>query len=483
MAQTIINNGDTGLVSRNAINDNFTELYTYSLRTNVASQINTDLSAKATPIGADYLMIEDSTDSWNKKKVLLSNMIATDGTAIHDNVNGEINAITSKATPTTSDVLIIEDAAAGFAKKKITLGTLPFDSTKIQDTAGTTSLDVEDGTYANQIIGHSANTGTALIMQIFEGTGTPVPVFQIDGNGTLQTNGKDLLYFQSNNIVCNPTEDVSGSIAGSQNVGIGHFAFGTSMSGNRDVGIGYNALGSLTNGSDIVAIGYNTLAAMTTGDYCIGMGTNAGLAITTEQYNILIGNDAGRYITQGDTLIIDPYNRTNAAGDQTKSMIYGRFNATKASQTITFNAATTISNDLTGDIFTIDDGTSEVLAVDNNGNLENTGYHKSTGMIRAIDVITGGTTNLTDDHYTLICNAVSSSITMNLPTISATNNGTIYVIQGYDATNTITLAAGGSDYIGYTGTDTSVTFAAGEKATYQANNALGRWIEISGRKL
>lgn len=49
----------------------------------------------------------------------------TDSDAIHDNVSGEINAITAKATPTTSDLLVIEDAAASYAKKKITLGDIP----------------------------------------------------------------------------------------------------------------------------------------------------------------------------------------------------------------------------------------------------------------------------------------------------------------------------------------------------------------------
>lgn len=48
-----------------------------------------------------------------------------DGTAIHDNVAGEIAAIATKATPTTSDVLLIEDAADSNNKKKITIGTLP----------------------------------------------------------------------------------------------------------------------------------------------------------------------------------------------------------------------------------------------------------------------------------------------------------------------------------------------------------------------
>ena len=49
-----------------------------------------------------------------------------DTDAIHDNVSAEISVITSKATPVGADFLLIEDSAAGDAKKKITIGDLPF---------------------------------------------------------------------------------------------------------------------------------------------------------------------------------------------------------------------------------------------------------------------------------------------------------------------------------------------------------------------
>lgn len=49
----------------------------------------------------------------------------TDTDAIHDNVAGEINAITEKTTPVNGDWLLIEDSAATNAKKKIQIGNLP----------------------------------------------------------------------------------------------------------------------------------------------------------------------------------------------------------------------------------------------------------------------------------------------------------------------------------------------------------------------
>jgi len=48
-----------------------------------------------------------------------------DPNAIHDDVAGEINALTVKGTPTTADVVLLEDAAASFAKKKSPISGLP----------------------------------------------------------------------------------------------------------------------------------------------------------------------------------------------------------------------------------------------------------------------------------------------------------------------------------------------------------------------
>jgi hypothetical protein len=241
---------------------------------------------------------------------------------------------------------------------------------EISDTDGNTFVNVGVGDLVD--IKSNLSSGNLLTLKRNDDT----EVLQVDSNGTMQSNGKDLLYFQSNNVVCNPTEDVSGSIAGSQNVGIGHFVFGTSMSGNRDVGIGYNALGNLTNGSDIVAIGYNTLAAMTSGDYCIGMGTNAGLALTTQQYNILIGNDAGRYITQGDTLIIDPYNRTNSAGDLNNSLVYGTFSTNMYDQRLRVNGVFRCDTFTTTERGSITAETGDIIFNSTTGNFE--GYNGST---------------------------------------------------------------------------------------------------------
>lgn len=48
-----------------------------------------------------------------------------DPNAIHDNVAGEIDAITEKATPVDADLVIIEDSEDSFNKKSVQVGNLP----------------------------------------------------------------------------------------------------------------------------------------------------------------------------------------------------------------------------------------------------------------------------------------------------------------------------------------------------------------------
>jgi len=68
-----------------------------------------------------------------------------DATAIHDNVDGEINAIASKATPVGADVIVIEDSAASFAKKKTLISDLPTGtSLPVVDTTSIVEGSVDD---------------------------------------------------------------------------------------------------------------------------------------------------------------------------------------------------------------------------------------------------------------------------------------------------------------------------------------------------
>lgn len=63
--------------------------------------------------------------SLRKRVADLEGLVGTDEDAIHDNVADEIHQIALKGTPISSDVLIIEDSADLWNKKRITLTSLP----------------------------------------------------------------------------------------------------------------------------------------------------------------------------------------------------------------------------------------------------------------------------------------------------------------------------------------------------------------------
>ena len=86
--------------------------------------------AVAGPAGAQVTFF-DSADSLlkaaDKAGVVqtLEGGAGSDATAIHDNVAGEIAAVSLKGTPVGADFLLIEDSAAGNAKKHVLISSLP----------------------------------------------------------------------------------------------------------------------------------------------------------------------------------------------------------------------------------------------------------------------------------------------------------------------------------------------------------------------
>ncbi|OGL47430.1 MAG: hypothetical protein A2161_09165 [Candidatus Schekmanbacteria bacterium RBG_13_48_7] len=99
-----------------------------------------------TPASGDEIVIEDASDSWNKKRCQLSDIAPLgtpashshtesditdldhdDGEAIHDNVAGEITALTN-VTPASGDNFLIEDVSDSNNKKKTTYADLDITS-------------------------------------------------------------------------------------------------------------------------------------------------------------------------------------------------------------------------------------------------------------------------------------------------------------------------------------------------------------------
>jgi hypothetical protein len=174
--------------------------------------------------------------------------------------------------------------------------------------------------------------------------------------GTNNTTGSDNLYFGYNSGSENTT--------GIENVYIGVQAGWKNVDGDRNLCIGKNAGGTFTNDDDNMLIGYNVGLLLTTSDNMM-IGNYAGDANVTGTANVFIGlragsantgsgnlyfgHLAGQYqVAVSDKLIIDNQDRTNAAGELTDSLIVGDFNATPASQSLQFNANTTITHSLMG---------------------------------------------------------------------------------------------------------------------------------------
>lgn len=72
-------------------------------------------SAEPNAPGTDTITVTEWTPS----------VTGTDADAIHDNVAGEINALTEKVAPVAGDFIIGEDSADSFNKKKFDIGNLP----------------------------------------------------------------------------------------------------------------------------------------------------------------------------------------------------------------------------------------------------------------------------------------------------------------------------------------------------------------------
>jgi len=84
------------------------------------------ISPKASPTASDLVLIEDAAASFAKKKATLGTLpYGRQPSAIHDNVAGEIAAITEKTALVAADKMLIEDSEAADAKKMIQVGNLP----------------------------------------------------------------------------------------------------------------------------------------------------------------------------------------------------------------------------------------------------------------------------------------------------------------------------------------------------------------------
>ena len=136
------------------------------------------------------------------------------------------------------------------------------------------------------------------------------------------------------------------------NVFIGYYAgYGpgtTNQNPASNIAIGSSSLQNITTANNNVAIGFLSGYNVTTGGTNTALGTYALYTNSTGTGNVAVGYYAGAYETGTGYFYVNNQDRTNLAGDQTKSLLYGTFNATASSQQLTVNGTLNATYPLVG---------------------------------------------------------------------------------------------------------------------------------------
>lgn len=136
------------------------------------------------------------------------------------------------------------------------------------------------------------------------------------------------------------------------NVFIGYYAgYGpgtTNQNPASNIAIGSSSLQKITTANNNVAIGFLSGYNVTTGGTNTALGTYALYTNSTGTGNVAVGYYAGAYETGTGYFYVNNQDRTNLAGDQTKSLLYGTFNATASSQQLTVNGTLNATYPLVG---------------------------------------------------------------------------------------------------------------------------------------
>lgn len=230
------------------------------------------------------------------------------------------------------------------------------------------------------------------------------------------------------------------------NTAVGVTALNLLSSGNSNTAIGYNSLAGNTSGSKNTTIGLgagfagtgaynnNTIIGYAAGFNGAGVYSNntavgfqAGFNLTGNG-NVMLGNFAGAYELGSNSFYIDNQDRVNTAGDKAGALLFGAFNATPSSQTLTTNSAFTATfgmNIPTGQTYKING-----VPIITNGLQNNVGITGGTTLI--------GGTAATD---TLVLQGTSGNGTLTSPAVQVN-------VGNAGATNAITVLNNGRVGIG-----------------------------------
>ena len=279
------------------------------------------------------------------------------------------------------------------------------------------------------------------------------------------------------------SDALAANITGANNTTVGQGAMALGANGNSNSAFGFNALSNNTGGENS-AFGRSALYTNTSGAGNTAIGFGTLFSNSTGSGNVALGKYAGLYETGSNSFYVDNQDRVTTAGDKAGALLYGTFNATPASQTLTINAGTT----------TVGAGNTPVLSI--NGAITSTlkfGYAPDTvnytnsiisanwgGAGQGFQFIVHNGSDVTAAQITATQTTFSGTLTVNGASISLPAgdfafgaNATVYTTSGVlhvRAGSTLGLGANGSNdlvtlsssqmAVTYTGASTSASTGA-----------------------
>lgn len=133
------------------------------------------------------------------------------------------------------------------------------------------------------------------------------------------------------------------AINGSANTGAGYYCMRFLVNGNNNVAVGENTGNGIIDGKHNVSIGPDTIG-QSDPSYTTVVGVFGARAPGSRV--IALGSYAGKYSTSDNEVFVNAFDRVNANGDRTLSLLYGVQGATVADQTLTVNGKLNGSSDI-----------------------------------------------------------------------------------------------------------------------------------------
>jgi hypothetical protein len=355
------------IISRNAGGTLWT-VYTAADGDDLRGQFPNVVAGTSTSTAVDFpdatFRVSDNTDSTKKMAFEVSGVatattrtmtvpdsditLGTDSDAIHDNVAGEIAAISSKGTPVDADYLVIEDSADSNNKKSITIGSLPKESpltTKgdlytydtgdqrlgvgsndqvlTADSTEATGLKWATPTVGN-VVGPASATDEA-IARFDSTTGKLIKdssTFTYDGTSITLNTGTVAVNHTSNSVAIGLNTGNVGTATGADVITIGGGAGAVLTTATDTVLIGKNAGVLIQDATDCTGIGDSVLASNVSGNNNTAVGSGS-LRDCTGSNNVAIGVSSGLNLTTGTSNTIVGINSGISIGSANNNSYFG----------------------------------------------------------------------------------------------------------------------------------------------------------------